>query len=71
MLPPMRHEILGPKLHRFVFASQTRPGLTHELLLDLEDGTVSCLCDAALHGRECKHRRFLPELERLARAREA
>jgi hypothetical protein len=70
MLPPLRHEVLGPRLHRFVFASESRPGLTHELLLDLEDGSVSCLCDAALRGKTCKHRRLAPELEQLARARE-
>ncbi|HUR69253.1 MAG TPA: hypothetical protein VM370_08400 [Candidatus Thermoplasmatota archaeon] len=70
MLPPLRHEVLGPRLHRFVFASESRPGLTHELLLDLEDGAVSCLCDAALRGRACKHQRLVPELRALAEARE-
>lgn len=57
-----RHEIVGPGLHRFVFPSQTRDGVEHELLLDLHDdseGRMSCLCEAALHGRFCKHKRLV------------
>lgn len=55
-----RHESLGPGLHRFVFESESRPGLLHELLLDLDDpgeGRMSCLCEASLYGRLCKHKR--------------
>lgn len=55
-----RHETLGPGLHRFVFDSESRPGLTHELLVDLHDrgeGRLSCLCEGALFGRLCKHKR--------------
>lgn len=61
MLLPVRHEVLGPGLHRFLFASETRKGVYHELLLDLEDagpGRLSCLCEASLHGRMCKHKRL-------------
>ena len=61
VLLPLRHEVLGPGLHRFVFPSESRAGVTHELLLDLEDpgpGRLSCLCEAALHGRLCKHKRL-------------
>ncbi|MEA3200263.1 MAG: hypothetical protein QOE90_1691 [Thermoplasmata archaeon] len=55
-----RHETLGPGLHRFVFDSESRPGLTHELLVDLHDpgqGRLSCLCEASLYGKMCKHKR--------------
>ena len=55
-----RHEIVGPGLHRFVFPSETREGTEHELLLDLHDdgeGRLSCLCEASLFGRFCKHKR--------------
>lgn len=68
MLLPLRHELLGPGLHRFVFPSESRAGVTHELLLDLhEEGAarLSCLCEAALHGQMCKHKRLFilgPEL---------
>lgn len=61
MLLPVRHEVLGPGLHRFVFPSETRKGVYHELLLDLEDtgpGRLSCLCEASLHGKLCKHKRL-------------
>lgn len=57
-----RHETLGPGLHRFVFDSESRPGLTHELLVDLHDpgeGRLSCLCEASLFGKMCKHKRAL------------
>ena len=57
-----RHESLGPGLHRFVFDSESRPGLTHELLVDLHDpgeGRLSCLCEASLFGRMCKHKRAI------------
>lgn len=62
MLLPTRHEVLGPRLHRFVFPSETRPGVEHAVLVDLEDdgsGHLSCLCEAALFGRFCKHQRLL------------
>lgn len=63
MLEPVAHEVLGPGLHRFLFRSESRPEMTHELLYDLTDGTTSCLCDAALHGRDCKHQRYVRGLE--------
>ena len=63
MEEPLRHEVLGPGLHKFVFASRSRRGLTHDLLYDLTDGTVSCLCDAALRGRPCRHERYVRSLE--------
>lgn len=56
------HEVVAPGLHRFRFASQTRPGLQHELWLDLDgpaEDRLACLCDAGLHGRFCKHKRFI------------
>lgn len=62
MLPPLRHEVLGPGLHRFVFPSESRRGVTHDVYLDLHDegpGRLSCLCEAGLHGRLCKHKRIL------------
>lgn len=61
VLRPIRREVLGPGLHRFVFASESREGLTHEVFLDLhEEGParIVCLCEAALHGRLCKHKRL-------------
>jgi len=61
MLRPVRHEVLGRRLHRFLFPSESRPGVVHELLVDLEDpgpGRLSCLCEAALHGQVCKHKRL-------------
>lgn len=64
VLRPLRHEVLGPGLHRFVFASESRAGLTHEVLVDLTDvgpGRLSCLCEAALHGKLCKHKRAIIE----------
>ncbi|HET6405969.1 MAG TPA: hypothetical protein VFH78_15100 [Candidatus Thermoplasmatota archaeon] len=74
MLLPIRHEVLGPGLHRFLFASETRAGVTHELLLDLHEqgpGRLSCLCEAALHGRVCKHKRlFILGLELSAEVEE-
>ena len=74
MLLPLRHEVLGPGLHRFVFPSESRRGLTHELLLDLQEtgpGRLSCLCEAALHGKVCKHKRlFILGLELVAEAEE-
>lgn len=74
MLLPLRHEVLGPGLHRFVFPSESREGRTHELLLDLHDqgaGRISCLCEASLHGRVCKHKRlFILGLELMAEAEE-
>lgn len=67
---PIRHEVLGPGLHRFVFPSESRAGVTHELLLDLHEegpGRLSCLCEAGLHGQMCKHKRlFILGLERSA-----
>lgn len=75
MLLPIRHESLGPGLHRFVFPSESREGVTHELLLDLHDtgaGRLSCLCEASLHGRMCKHKRlFILGLELMAEAEES
>ena len=72
MILPLRHEVLGPGLHRFVFPSESRAGVTHELLLDLHEtgaGRLSCLCEAALHGRVCKHKRlFILGLELVAEA---
>jgi hypothetical protein len=62
MLLPTRHEVVAPGMHRFVFPSESRPGVEHSLLVDLEDdgsGRLSCLCEAALHGRFCKHQRLL------------
>lgn len=57
-----RHEVVAPGLHRFVFPSESRPGLQHELLLDLEEhgpGRLHCLCEASLYGRMCKHKRLV------------
>jgi hypothetical protein len=57
-----KHETLGPGLHRFVFDSESRPGHRHELLLDLHDageGRLSCLCEASLYGKMCKHKRAI------------
>lgn len=75
MLLPIRHEVLGPGLHRFVFPSESRAGLTHELFLDLHEegaGRISCLCEAALHGRVCKHKRlFILGLELSAEVEES
>ena len=54
------HELLGPGLHRFVFDSESRPGRKHELLVDLHDpgeGRLSCLCEASMYGKMCKHKR--------------
>jgi hypothetical protein len=56
------HEIVAPNLHKFVFASETRPGLRHELLLDLDavgEGRLTCLCEASLYGKLCKHKRLV------------
>lgn len=56
------HEVVAPRLHRFLFPSESRPGLVHELLLDLDargPGRLSCLCEASLFGRVCKHKRLL------------
>ena len=64
MLAPIRHEVLGPGLHRFVFASESREGVEHEVLVDLTDpgpGRLSCLCEAGLHGKLCKHKRAIVE----------
>lgn len=75
MLLPLRHEVLGPGLHRFVFPSESRAGVEHALLLDLHDagpGRLSCLCEASLHGRLCKHKRlFILGLELMAEADES
>ena len=75
MLLPSRHEVLGPGLHRFVFPSESRGGVTHELLLDLHEegpGRLSCLCEASLHGRMCKHKRlFILGLELAAELHES
>lgn len=75
VLLPLRHEVLGPGLHRFVFPSESRRGLTHELLLDLHEegaGRLSCLCEAALHGKMCKHKRlFILGLEMSAEVEES
>lgn len=75
MLLPVSHEALGPGLHRFVFRSESRAGLTHSLLLDLREegaGRLACLCEAALYGRVCKHKRlFILGLERTAEAESA
>lgn len=72
MLLPLAHEVLGPGLHRFVFPSESREGVTHELLLDLEEegpGRLTCLCEASLYGKVCKHKRlFILGLEILAEA---
>jgi hypothetical protein len=60
MAPAFRHETIAPNLHRFLFPSASRPGVEHELLLDLDqegDERFSCLCEAALHDRPCKHKR--------------
>lgn len=62
MAAPLAREDLGPGLTRYVFASGTRPGLTHELLHDATDGTMSCLCEAGLLGRDCKHQRYVRAL---------
>lgn len=62
MLLPFDHEVVARGLHRFTFPSQSRRGLVHEVLVDLEAAPgdrVSCRCDAALHGRFCKHKRLV------------
>lgn len=64
MLRPLRRETLGPGLHRYVFASASEAGRTHELLYDETDGAMSCLCDGALFGRTCKHMRAVRALRR-------
>ena len=56
------HEIVAPNLHKFVFKSESRAGVYHELLLDLDaQGAerLSCLCEAAMYGKMCKHKRLL------------
>jgi hypothetical protein len=53
---------VAPGLHRFVFPSQSRGDLVHELMLDLHatgPARLSCLCEASLYGRMCKHKRFV------------
>lgn len=62
MLLPFEHEVVARGLHRFVFPSQSRKGLHHEVLVDLEAAPadrISCLCEASLHGRFCKHKRLV------------
>ena len=62
MLLPFQHEVVARGLHRFTFPSQSRRGLVHEVLVDLEAAPadrISCLCEASLHGRLCKHKRLL------------
>lgn len=62
MLLPFDHEVLASGLHRFRFPSQSRRGLVHQAIVDLDappGERISCLCDASLHGRLCKHKRFL------------
>lgn len=62
MLLPFQHEVVARGLHRFVFPSQSRKGLRHEVLVDLEAAPadrISCICEAALHGRFCKHKRLV------------
>ena len=57
-----RHQVMAPNLHKFLFASETRPGVVHELLLDLEAAgpdRLSCLCEAATYGKMCKHKRLI------------
>lgn len=56
------HEVVAPGLHRFLFPSESRPGVQHELLLDLDEegpGRLSCLCEASLYGKMCKHKRLV------------
>ena len=56
------HQIVAPRLHKFLFASETRPGVVHELLLDLDAAgpdRLSCLCEAATYGKMCKHKRLI------------
>jgi hypothetical protein len=56
------HQIVAPNLHKFTFASESRPGVYHELLLDLEaegPDRLSCLCEAAMYGKMCKHKRLV------------
>lgn len=56
------HELVAPGLHRFVFPSESRAHLEHELMLDLHAAgpeRLSCLCEAALYGKMCKHKRFV------------
>lgn len=62
MLLPFEHEVLASGLHRFRFPSQSRKGLVHQVLVDLEaapEDRISCLCEASLYGLLCKHKRFL------------
>ena len=62
MLLPFQHEVVARGLHRFTFPSQSRKGLMHEVLVDLEaapEDRISCLCEASLHGRFCKHKRLV------------
>jgi hypothetical protein len=62
MLLPFEHEVVARGLHRFVFPSQSRKGLHHEVLVDLEAAPadrISCLCEASLYGRLCKHKRLV------------
>lgn len=62
MLLPTRHEVVAPRLHRFVFPSESRGGVEHTVLVDFDEsgsGHMSCLCEAALFGRFCKHQRVL------------
>ena len=64
MAVPYRHSVVAPNLHRFVFPSESRMGVEHELLLDLEaapEDRISCLCEASLAGKPCKHRRAVEE----------
>lgn len=71
---PIVHERLGPGLHRFVFASASRGDVTHELLVDLQDdgpGRYSCLCEAGLRGRLCKHKRAVMDAPQWLREDEA
>lgn len=62
MLLPFEHEVVARNLHRFLFPSQSRKGLVHEVLVDLEaapEDRILCRCDAALFGRFCKHKRLV------------
>ncbi len=62
MALPYRHERVAPNLHRFVFPSESRSGKFHEVLLDLEASgpdRLSCLCEAAMYGKFCKHKRAI------------
>lgn len=62
MLLPFDHEVVARGLHRFRFPSQSRKGVVHQVLVDLDappGERIHCLCEASLHGRMCKHKRFL------------